>query len=134
MGSQRLTRINELIQHELASALYRVMPEADFDLAAVTVTHVMISSDLHHARVLVSVRGPAEKQARTLAQLNRHRAELQAVLHRNVILKYTPKLSFALDGSIAEGDRILHLITELEQSAGAGADAAPPPAAATDEP
>ena len=56
MSVKRLVRVNELIKREVATALYRVMNEKGFDLSAVSVTHVITSSDLRTARVLVSIR------------------------------------------------------------------------------
>jgi ribosome-binding factor A len=114
MGSQRIARINQLGQREVAGMLPRLMNESGFDLSAVTVTHVLTSSDLRHARVLVSIRGSAAEQQRMLRQLARHRAEMQRLLSRHIILKYTPKLSFALDESIAQGSDVLHLIAKME--------------------
>jgi ribosome-binding factor A len=84
------------------------------------VTHVITSSDLRSARVLVSIRGHEAERSRMLGQLRHHHAEFQRRLAENVILKYTPVLHFELDGSLESGDRVLNLLSELE----------PPPAAA----
>ena len=34
---------------------------------------------------------------------------------KNVVLKYTPKLTFKLDRSLAEGDRVLSMLDDLER-------------------
>lgn len=114
MSTSRITRINELIQHEVAQQLYRVVNDPGFDPAAVTVTHVFTGTDLRHSKVLVSIRGTPERQHELLKIILRHRKELQAVVGKNVILKYTPQLSFELDPSLAQGDRVLGLISKLE--------------------
>ncbi|MCX6996073.1 MAG: 30S ribosome-binding factor RbfA [Kiritimatiellaeota bacterium] len=114
MAVPRLTRVNELLKREIAGALFRVMTGDDFDLAAVTVTHVFTSSDLHTARVLVSIRGHAADRTRLLHQLQRHRGEIQHLISKVVILKYTPQLNFALDPSLEEGDHVLRLIENME--------------------
>ncbi len=129
MTVKRLVRVNELLKQEIASALYRVMNDAGFDLAAVSVTAVLTSSDLHSARVRVSIRDHEQERAKILRQLYHHRGQIQEIVSRNVILKYTPRLSFELDGSIEEGDRVLRLINDMETSGTATPpeSAGPPP-------
>ncbi|HMP73054.1 MAG TPA: 30S ribosome-binding factor RbfA [Kiritimatiellia bacterium] len=115
MSVDRLSRINNLVQHEIAGALFKVMNEAAFDASRVTVTRVATSSDLRRARVSVSILGEPEEQSRLLNLLHRHRKDFQDHLAKTVVLKYTPRLSFHLDGSIEGGDRVLHLLQDLEQ-------------------
>jgi ribosome-binding factor A len=113
MQNQRLTRINELLKREIADALYHEMNEAGFDLAAVSITRVSVAPNLRQAAVAVSIAAPPERQPALLGMLRRHRAHIQALINRDLKLKYTPVLHFELDGSIAEGDRVLNLIEEL---------------------
>lgn len=117
MSIDRLTRINELLKREIGDLLYRVMHENNFDLSAVTITRVMTSRNLRHARVLVSIREHHAERERMLALLRRHRAEIQQRINTDITLKYTPCLTFELDTSIEEGDRILQLMATLEPSA-----------------
>jgi ribosome-binding factor A len=114
MGVKRLIRVNELIKQEVAAALYRVMNERGFDLSAVSVTHVITSSDLRKARVLVSIRDHVEQRDAMIGKIQHHRAEIQSLLSENVIIKYTPKLTFELDESIELGDRVLQIISEMK--------------------
>jgi len=113
MPSQRLIRVNELLKREIANALYRVMNERGFDLAAVTVTHVETSSDLRHARVALSVRADETGRQVMLRAMRKHRKDFQDVVGRNIVLKYTPYLRFELDDSVRQGDRILEILSEL---------------------
>jgi ribosome-binding factor A len=106
--------VNELLKREIASVLFRVMNEQGFDLAAVTVTRVETSSNLRKAQVYVSIRGEAEDQDRMMRLLQRHRVQIQRLVSRDVILKYTPHLYFHLDGSVREGDHILELLEGLD--------------------
>lgn len=114
MGSQRLTRVNELLKREIASVLFRVMNEQNFDLAAVTVTRVETGSNLRQAQVFVSIRGEADDQKRMFKLLLRHRPQIQRLVSKHVILKYTPRLHFHMDESVHEGDRILEILNGLE--------------------
>ena len=129
MQSQRLVRINELLKREIADILYREMAGTDFDFAAVTITRVEISPNLRQARVAVSVRGDDRHAEAALRALRRHRAHIQNLVHKDVILKYTPVLQFERDASIEQGDHVLHLISEMESRGDIDAAAGPPPAA-----
>ena len=113
MPGQRLARVNELLKREIAQTLFRVVPE-EADVGRVTITQVQTSPNLRKARVFVSVRGNQNDQDDWIRRLRRHRKEIQAVIGRNVVLKYNPQLMFILDHSVEEGDRILALLDELE--------------------
>ena len=112
-----MIRVNELLRREIGAALFRVLDEEGFDLSAATVTHVETSSDLRSALVLVSIRGHERERDSMLAKLRRHRAAIQDLIGHHVILKYTPRLSFALDTSLEEGDRVLGMLKKLEEDA-----------------
>lgn len=125
MKQDRMTRVNELLRREIAMALFHIMRENEFDLAAVTVTRVVTSPNLRNARVFISILEHQKDREKMIGLLKQHRAELQSVINKNVKLKYTPRLSFALDTSIEEGDRVLNVLLKLEDEEGAGDDAAP---------
>ena len=115
MSVKRLVRVNELLKREIAEALYRVMTEQDFDFSAVTVTGVETSSDLRTARVRVSIRDHHDDRDVMLGQIRHHTKDIQQIIRKHVILKYTPKLHFHLDESIEQGDHVLQVIAEMEQ-------------------
>lgn len=114
MRPQRLTRINQLLRQEVAEQLFRLVNEPGFDAAAVTVTRVITSADLRHARVMISVRGAPEEQEAALDLIRQHRVELQNLINRDIRMKYTPQLLIELDHSIEKGDQVLSLIAEME--------------------
>lgn len=117
MRVDRLTRVNEELRREIGQFLYRLMAnDPGFDLGAVTVTHVIISSDLRTARVLVSIRDHQDRREAMLKRLQSRHAEIQADIAHKVALKYTPRLTFQLDHSLEEGDRVLGLLATMENS------------------
>ncbi len=134
MGVKRLVRVNELIKQEVAAALYRVMNERGFDLSAVSVTHVITSSDLRTARVLVSIRDHEKQRDAMIGQIQHHSGAIQSIVSKNVIIKYTPRLTFELDQSVEQGDRVLQIISEMEtpSDAAEGAGEENEPGASTD--
>lgn len=115
MGTKRLTRVNELLRREVADILYRVLDGSGADLALITVTRVETSSDLRRARVMVSIRGDSTVQREMISLLYRERKEIQRMVNRDMTLKYTPRLSFHLDTSLAEGDEVLRILHTIEE-------------------
>jgi ribosome-binding factor A len=113
MSVDRIERVNALIHREIAESLFQIMTDPAFDLAAVTVTHVITSRNLRTARVLVSIRGEEKEKLRMLGLLRRHRPEIQATLNKDLTLKYTPKLHLYLDRSVEEGDHVLDILSHL---------------------
>lgn len=114
MSTDRMVRVNALLRREIAEALFRIMTESDFDLSAVSITHVVTSRNLRNARVLVSIRDHQDQRATMLKLLRRHRAEIQSRINKDLILKFTPCLTFELDTSIEQGDRVLDLLAHLD--------------------
>ncbi|MBP7831154.1 MAG: 30S ribosome-binding factor RbfA [Kiritimatiellae bacterium] len=125
MSHQRMVRVNELLKREVAAALFRVVNEAGFDLTAVTVTGVEVGSDLRTAVVRVSIRDHRGEREHMLQLLKKHRADIQEILHRHVILKYTPRLTFELDESIERGDRVLGILHQMENAGELGEGGGP---------
>lgn len=115
MTIDRLTRVNELLKREIAGDLYRQMGGQDFDFSALTITHVVVSSNLRHAKVYVSIRGHEEDRGSILRTLRKKAPALQQHLRKTVVLKYIPSLSFHMDTSIQSGDRILEILARMEQ-------------------
>lgn len=122
MSSNRIARVNELVKREIGTALFQIMTEPGFDLSAVTVTRVETSPSLRHARVMVSIRDHRSERGKMLAMLRRHRVEIQQLLSSNIVLKYTPRLSFELDPSLEKGDEMLSLLAEIEEQEGPAPD------------
>jgi len=115
MTVDRLTRVNELLKREIGLALFQIVKEDEFDLSAVTVTHVMTSSNLRNAKVMVSIRDHQDQRAKYLSILRHYRGVIQERIAKNVILKYTPRLVFELDTSIEKGDVVLSLLHKMER-------------------
>ena len=114
MSIDRLTRLNELLKRELADVLFRVMQNERFDLSSVTITRVALGRDLREGRVFVSIRNHQSERPRMLALLRQHRTEFQRRINHDLVLKYTPRLTFELDTSLEEGDHVLAVLAKLE--------------------
>jgi ribosome-binding factor A len=115
MTIDRLTRVNELLKREIAAMLFRVVGEEGFDVSAVTVTHVEVSSNLRHARVYISIRDHEEDRGTMMRILRSKARGLQQHLRKTITLKYIPGLSFHTDDSIRSGARVLELLDKMER-------------------
>jgi len=126
MGTDRLTRINELLRREIGESLFQLMNESNFDMAAVTVTNVRTSRNLRSAHVKISIREHHEDRNKMLGLIKSHRGEIQQRINTNLNMKFTPRLVFELDTSIEKGNHVLDLLKELEpESGGQAPDEAP---------
>lgn len=114
MRTPRKIRLDELLRRELAGALFHVLAHTSYDLSALTITRVLTSSDLRHARVRISIRGYEGQREEILRLLRHHRVAFQSWIAERVIMKYTPRLTFELDPSLEAGDRMLELLDSLE--------------------
>lgn len=126
MKTDRLIRINELLRREISVVLYRLIDPAEFDMAALTVTHVIVSPDLRDARVLVSIRGHEHERHKLLRQIQHLHSDIQTEVAKAVILKYTPRLTFVLDTSIEQGDRVLDILSKISIPADSQGEAVAP--------
>jgi len=114
MSTDRIIRVNELLRREIAEALFHVLNEANLDLSAITITRVIASRNLRHARVLVSIRDNENRRPGILGVMAKHRVEIQTLINKDLSLKFTPRLIFELDPSLEKGDRVLSLLSKLE--------------------
>lgn len=105
-----MRRVNESLRQVLSEAL----PELkDPRIGFVTITGVVTSSDLRHAKVYVSVLGSEKKLQKSLAGLEAAHGVLQSRISRELHLKRTPQLVFEYDPSVVEGVRMSTLIERL---------------------
>ena len=114
MPSHRLERVRELLKREIGEAIRREIPVDQAGL--VTVNDVDVGGDLKSAVVFISILGGSEQQRTGLLLLHRNRARIQGLVAKAVVLKYTPQLRFVVDESVARGNRVLHIIEELEKT------------------
>ncbi len=113
MAVKRVDRINALLRREIGEALYHVFAGESFDLAAITITGVDCAPNLRNATVMVSVFGHDEVRTQMISQLSRKAKELQAIINRDLTLKYTPRLTFKLDLSVEKGDHVLDILSRM---------------------
>jgi ribosome-binding factor A len=114
MPSLRLQRVRELLKREIGEVIRREFEVSEAGL--ITVNDVAVAGDLQAAVVFVSILGDEQQQKRGFSLLVRQRKRIQGLVGGAIVLKYTPRLRFEMDDSIARGNRVLGIIEELEKT------------------
>ena len=112
MPSNRIGRINEEIQRELADQL-RHLKDPRVSSGMVSVTRVDTTGDLRYARVYVSALDKSQEKE-ILKGLKSASGFLRRELGRALQLRYTPELTFVRDDSIDKGAHILDMLRNPE--------------------
>jgi ribosome-binding factor A len=110
MKQHRLARVAEVIR-EVASETI-LFELRDPRVKNVTVTRAEVSGDLQHAKVFVSVMGPAPEQELTLRGLRHAAGFVQSKLASRLQTRFTPVISFVLDQGVKKSIEMTRLINE----------------------
>ena len=109
MASNRIGRINEEIQRELASLIPNVKDPRVSGL--ISVTAVDTTPDLRYAKIYISVLDKSDR-AQVLKGLKSASGYLRRELGHALQLRYTPELTFVRDDSIDQGAHILDMLRD----------------------
>ena len=111
MSQQRIGRINEEIQRELASLIPNVKDPRVTGM--ISVTAVDTTPDLRYAKIYISVLDKRDS-AQVLKGLKSASGWLRRELGHALQLRYTPELTFVRDDSIDKGAHILDMLRNPE--------------------
>ena len=133
--ARRIDRVNELLRQEISQLLAREIKDPRLN-GIISITGVSAAGDLRSARVYISVMGASQTKREALDGIRSAAAFLRRELRDRITLRHTPHLTFHLDDSIEEGDRVLRLMDRLSPAEAGGetamptiAETAAPPAA-----
>ena len=110
--SNRLLRVNELLQREISSYLRRKHAS---ESVSVTITSVEVTGDLREAKVYYSVVGDEAAATAAGKLLLRKRDEIREMLAKNVIIRHVPLLTFLHDNHAPRTVRIETLLAEIDE-------------------
>jgi ribosome-binding factor A len=111
--SRRPEQVAETLRQVITDGLAREV--RDPRVGFVTVTAVLVTSDLSHARVLVSVPGEETDQTRALQGLQSAAGFLRTRAARALTTRTVPELHFELDVGLAQAARIDELLNALRR-------------------
>jgi ribosome-binding factor A len=117
MTEQRAHRVGEEIKREVSDILRNQMKDPRMS-KMISVTDALVTRDLRHAKLFVSVFGSDEEQEETLKALIKAVGFIRTEIGKRIRLRHTPDISFHLDKSIAYGAHINQILRELEPSGG----------------
>lgn len=130
MASRRVARVSEAIRETVAETI--LLGLRDPRIRNVTVLRAEVTGDLQHAKVYVSVMGPAKVKALAMQGLQAARGYIQAKVSNRLQTKVTPILRFELDevgaANAAEAARILQELEAERQAAAEAGDGLEPSA------
>jgi len=115
-SGHRQERLAEQIRIEISEMIARELKDPRIGFA--TLTRVELSTDLHHARVLVSVLGSPEEQEGTIAGLTSATGFLRHEIGHRLALRRVPELAFVLDHGAEEGEKIELLLQKIRDKKG----------------
>jgi len=112
--SQRQLRVGELIRHSLSDLLLRGdIHDPMLSGSPITVPEVRCSPDLRNATVYIMPLGGRDTDG-ILKALERHGKFIRGAIARSVNLKYAPQLTFKVDTSFDEADKVGRLLNSPE--------------------
>lgn len=114
--SHRMRRVDEVIRQVVADtvATYISDPRVGF----VTITDVRTSPDLRHSDVYVSVLGEQAEKEAAIEGLESAHGRIQAEIGRQMRMKRTPTLSFHIDETAEQAERVEEILREQETGEG----------------
>jgi ribosome-binding factor A len=111
--SRRPEQVGETLRQVISDALVREV--RDPRVGFVTVTAVLVTNDLSHARVLVSVPGEDADKERALEGLKSAAGFLRSRAARALTTRTVPELHFELDKGLEHAARINQLLDTIRQ-------------------
>jgi ribosome-binding factor A len=112
---RRVSRVAELIRREISQMLLQGIKDERVGGGMVSVTDVIVSGDLQHAKIFVSIYGTEDVRADTMAGLESATSYIRGQLGHRLSLRRTPEVIFVEDRSLERGTRVLSLLNQLSQ-------------------
>lgn len=110
---KRSERVSELMLREVSDIIQRRLKDPRIGFC--TVTRVILSEDLRHAKIFVSVMGSDEEEQTTLEALDQARGFIRREIGKRIRLRYTPEILFRADHSLEHLDRIGRLLKQISE-------------------
>jgi ribosome-binding factor A len=108
--SNRIVRINELVQREVSDILRRRHAS---EAVAITITEVRVAPDLREGRIFVAIVGDEATVEDRFRWIQRHAVEIRRELSRRIVLKFLPRFTYVLDRSAARTAQVLRALDEI---------------------
>ncbi|MBD1883749.1 30S ribosome-binding factor RbfA [Microcoleus vaginatus] len=111
--NRRIERVASLIKREVSLMLLNGIKDDRVGAGMVSVTDVIVSGDLQHTKIFVSIYGTDEAKAETMEGLKSATSYVRSQLGQRLQLRRTPEVIFLEDHSLERGDKMLILLNQL---------------------
>ncbi len=112
MAYKRTDKTGQLIQETLAKLIQQEVRDPRLP-KIVTLSHVLVSPDLSHAKVYFTTLEGAAEGKKAAAILNHAAGYLRAQLPQFIQLRIVPRLHFIYDEALEKANQLSHLIEHL---------------------
>jgi ribosome-binding factor A len=112
-SSRRPEQVGETLRQVITDSLAREV--RDPRVGFVTVTAVLVTNDLSHARVMVSVPGEESEKTRAIEGLQSAAGFLRSRAARTLTTRSVPQLHFELDRGLQHAARINELLNTVRR-------------------
>ena len=114
MSYQRIDRISEEVRREVDRIIREDLGDPRID-GTFSVTRAEVTRDLRYAKIYVSVL-EEDKREPMMAALKSAAGFIRRELGRNIIIRYSPELSFVSDRNIANGVHIAKVLSDARKT------------------
>ena len=111
--SRRIERVASMVKREVSLMLLNGIKDDRVGAGMVSVTDVIVSGDLQHTKIFVSIYGTDEAKAETMEGLKSATSYVRSQLAQRSQLRRTPEVIFLEDHSLERGDKMLILLNQL---------------------
>lgn len=118
MAYQRIDRISEEVRREVDRIIRDELNDPRIS-GTYSITRADVAKDLSHAKIYVSVL-EEEKRQDLVKALNKASGFIRRELGRNMIIRYSPELTFVNDDNIAYGVKISQLLNQVLPESNSG--------------
>jgi ribosome-binding factor A len=109
---RRRERLASVIEEVVSELLQREIKDPRFS-GMTTITRVEVAADVRQARIFVSIMGDEAERRSTMKALEHASGFVRSKLAEELTIRHTPAISFQLDRSLEEGDRVLALMSQV---------------------
>lgn len=117
MSYNRIDRISEEVRREVDRIIREELSDPRIG-GTFSVTRAEVTRDLRHAKIYVSVLED-DKREGMMKALRSAAGYIRRALGQNIIIRYSPELTFVSDENIAYGVHIAKVLADAQKTEGA---------------
>jgi len=112
--SIRTDRVASVIKEELGGYIEREFSDPSYGM--ITVTEVVVSGDLRHAKVYVSLYGNDEARKTAFAALDEEKKHIRSFIASRLRTRYAPEIDFQVDDTLDRVDAINTILRKIHDA------------------